>query len=421
MSFTVYTGGRSITVDTNESNFDVDKYCGEGNGYNNGYNNGYPGTMNDIFGGSSPGQRITTSASALFLEGTTLCGFCLGSDQKLHYSQIDLNNFYGNQNGSFVSGDRNFGYTAQNITLSTQNERGKVMLRAQLRGYNYGYNQAEVNLAVCIVNQGGQFGFVHNDGFWGADGWVAQLLEGLPYVGFVTAIIRKISGDEDRFRRAMIHASGSTAVAVLTSVGAYLGGPIGAALVAGVSTPLKMMLEQWAGSNLIGDPVLRQEFEEATLGKYIIETVTSMLAAGTSSQLARFFQQQAEAAIEALTYPILQAFAQWGVQKLSSTVNKQFIKKIIDGLVNGTVPYEWRNGIIGPSQLQGNNNQWNNQSNNNNQYGSDRDGHNSNNWTSDGRWIGNPAGAMTETLPGYPNMPYIPYNPPPQQPNWNGW
>jgi hypothetical protein len=78
--------------------------------------------------GASSGQRITTSASGLFLEDTVLCGFCLG-DQKLHFSQIDLNDYYGNMNGHFVSADRHFGYTAQDIALTTQNERGKVMLR----------------------------------------------------------------------------------------------------------------------------------------------------------------------------------------------------------------------------------------------------------------------------------------------------
>ncbi|KAJ7141962.1 Cyanovirin-N, partial [Mycena crocata] len=221
-------------------------------------------------------QRIITSASGLFIEGTVLCGFLLGSDHKLHFAQIDLNNYYGNQNGQFVTGDRYFGNTAQNIDLATQNERGKVMLRAQLRNYNYGYNQAEVNLAICVVNQGGQFAFVRNDGFFGADGWLAQTMESMAYAGFVMAILRKTSGDEDRFRRAMIHASGSTAVSVLGAIGGKFGGPIGAALIAGAATPLKMLLEQWAGSNLINDPVLRQEFEEATLGKYIIETITSM-------------------------------------------------------------------------------------------------------------------------------------------------
>ncbi|KAJ7936937.1 Cyanovirin-N, partial [Mycena leptocephala] len=102
-----------------------------------------------------------TSASGLFLEGTVLCGFCLGGDQKLHFSQIDLNDYYGNKNGHFVSADRLFGYTAQNMAFITQNERGKVMLRAQLRVYNYSYKQAEINLAICIINQGGQFAFVH--------------------------------------------------------------------------------------------------------------------------------------------------------------------------------------------------------------------------------------------------------------------
>ncbi|KAJ6487981.1 hypothetical protein C8R45DRAFT_995083 [Mycena sanguinolenta] len=384
--------------------------------------------MRDIFGGTG-GQRITSSASGLFLEDTTLCGFCLGSDQKLHYSQIDLNNFYGNRNGEFVSGDRAFGNTAQNLTLSTQNERGKVMLRGQLRAYNYSYRQTEVNLAVCIVNQGGQLAFVHNDGFLGPDGWVASTFESLPYVGFIAAMMQKLAGDEDRFRRAMIHASGSTAVAVLGSIGGYFGGPIGAALVAGAATPLKMMLEQLVGSNIIQDEVVRSQFEEATLGKYIIETITNMIAAGSGKMLVRFFKQQAANIIEALTYSFLQAIGNWAIKKVSKKVNKFFIEKVVEGIVNGTVPYEWLNSTIGPSQLQGNNNnQWNNQNNNqwNNQGNRDRNGNNSNNWDTSGNWIGDPRGPETQNLFGPPDAAqaelnrqrgfnygeYIPYNPP---------
>ncbi|KAJ7267003.1 hypothetical protein B0H12DRAFT_1068210 [Mycena haematopus] len=418
MSFSFSVEGRIVTIDLNEKNFNADKYSRTDQVYRS-----LP-RMNDIFGGTRPGERITASASGLFLEGTKLCGFCLGSDQKLHFSEINLNDYYGNRNGQFVSADRAFGNTAQNLSLSTQNERGKVMLRGQLRAYNHSYRQAEVNLAICIVNQGGQFGFVHNDGFWGADGWVSQTFESLPFVGYVAALMQAIAGDQERFKRAMIHASGSTAVALLGSVGAYFGGPIGAALIAGAATPLKIMLEQWAGSNLISDPVLRQEFEEATLGKYIIETITNMIAAGSGKVLTRFFKQQAAPAIEALAYSFLQGIAKWGIKKATKTINKAFIKKIVDGLVNGTVPYEWLNATIGPSQLQGNNNgQWNNQGqqqgNNNQGYNQqqgqwdapgyrDTNPRNPSNWDSNGNWIGLPRDACrVDTGSGLTALPWL--------------
>ncbi|KAJ7192109.1 hypothetical protein GGX14DRAFT_406656 [Mycena pura] len=133
----------------------------------------------------------------------------------------------------------------------------------------------------------------------------------MAYVGFIAAIVRKISGDEvgllmstspvlslqDRFRRAMIHASGSTSVVVVASVGNYFGGAIGAALL------------QWTGINYISDPVLRQEFEERTIGKFIIETCS----------------------------------------------------RVVEGIVNGTAPCEWLNGTIVPNQ--GSNSGWNNNGN----------------------------------------------------------
>ncbi|KAJ7266981.1 hypothetical protein B0H12DRAFT_1320948 [Mycena haematopus] len=406
MSFSFSVEGRIVTIDLNEKNFNADKYSRTDQVYRS-----LP-MQNDIFGGTRPGERITASASGLFLEGTKLCVALLGDQPEY------LNDYYGNRNGQFVSADRAFGNTAQNLSLSMQNERGKVMLRGQLRAYNHSYRQAEVNLAICIVNKGGQFGFVHNDGFWGADGWVSQTFESLPFVGFVAALMQKIAGDEERFKRAMIHASGSTALALLGSIGGFFGGPAGAALIAGAATPLKMMLEQWAGSNLIDDPVLRQEFEEATLGKYIIETITNMIAAGSGKMLSRFLKQQAAPAIEALAYSFLQGIAKWGIKKVTGTINKAFIKKIVDGLINGTVPYEWLNATIGPAHLRGNNNnqgqqqgnnnqgnydngnnnQWNNQGNNQQQGQWDPPGYrdtnprNPSNWDSNGNWIGLPQG-----------------------------
>ncbi|KAF7364108.1 CNVH-domain-containing protein [Mycena sanguinolenta] len=347
MAFTFKAAdGRYITIDLNDSTFNAEKYARTDTGYGEP-----PLIMNDIFSGTRPAQRITASASGLFIEGTKLCGFCLGSDQKLHYSQIDLNNYYGNKNGSFVSGDRAFGNTAQHLTLSTHNERGKVMLRGQLRAYNHSYQQAEVNLAICIVNEGGKFGFVHNDGFWGADGWVVTTFESTPYAGFAMGLVHAIAGDKVQLRTFR-----STAIAGLGSIGAYFGGPIGAALLAGAATPITIMMEQWVGSNYIDDPVLRQEFEEATLGRYIIETLVNMIAPGSSKMLSKYLTKQAAPAIEKLANAFLEEVAKKYVKKGAKKASKKFIEKLIDGIVNGVVPDEWMQGTIGPGQLQGNTN-----------------------------------------------------------------
>ncbi|KAJ6487982.1 hypothetical protein C8R45DRAFT_995086 [Mycena sanguinolenta] len=245
-----------------------------------------------------------------------------------------------------------FNHPARNIWPWRQNEQMKGMFRAQLRAYNFGHNQGELALCIVNVDQGGQLGFIQNDGLFGVDGWVARTLESIPYVGFSIAILHRKSGEEDRFRRAMIHASGSTLVAVLGSIGGHYGGPIGAAFVAAVSTPLKMLLEQWAGIRFIRDPLLRQEFENVTLGKYLIESVANMIAAGTSSEVSRFFKQQLAHIIEAITYPLLQVIGKWVVNKAGNTINSTLVHKTIEGLMEGTLPPELLASRINPNQLQ---------------------------------------------------------------------
>jgi hypothetical protein len=134
---------------------------------------------------------------------------------------------------------------------------------------------------------------------------------------------------QDRFRRAMIHASGSTAIALLGTLGGHFGGPLGAALFAGAATPPKMLLEQWAGNTLIADPVLRREFaaEAPRRGTYLIETLTNMLAAGSSKQVSQFFAQHAAQLVEALVYPVLQKLGRWAVNKVGGAVHNGFIHR----------------------------------------------------------------------------------------------
>ncbi|KAF8138065.1 hypothetical protein K438DRAFT_1786041 [Mycena galopus ATCC 62051] len=255
-----------------------------------------------------------------------------------------------------------FDHWAWDNGLWRPNEWRKTMSRAQLRAY---YGQGKVAVCVAHVDPSVQLSFVQNDVLFDADGWIAQTLESLPYVGFSIAIIRRQSGDEDRFRRAMIHASGSTAVALLGSVGGHYGGPFGAAFVAAAATPLKMLFEQWAGSTLIADPALRQEFEEVPLGQYLIESISSMIAAGSSNRVSQFFKQQAAQIIEVLAYPVLQELGKWAVKKVGNAVNSTFVHKgayegarIVERLVKGAVPDELLNSMIRSSQLQRSSSDW---------------------------------------------------------------
>lgn len=71
------------------------------------------------------------------LSYTALKAVCVGNDGMSHASEIDLNNYYGNRNANFVSGDKHFVYTAQNLSLHVPNS--SITLKAELKDYDHNY------------------------------------------------------------------------------------------------------------------------------------------------------------------------------------------------------------------------------------------------------------------------------------------
>lgn len=60
-------------------------------------------------------------------------------------------------------------------------------------------------------------------------------------------------------------------------MGTHLGGPIGAAIGGGIVTPIDTIVES-AIAGTIKDPVLKGQFEEATVGRFVYETLKEILA-----------------------------------------------------------------------------------------------------------------------------------------------
>lgn len=69
----------------------------------------------------------------------------------MHYSEIDLSNYYANRNGEFVSGDRHFAATGRNFSIERTSKA--VTLKGDLRDYDGKYCSASVDLSICILNK----------------------------------------------------------------------------------------------------------------------------------------------------------------------------------------------------------------------------------------------------------------------------
>jgi hypothetical protein len=98
---------------------------------------------------------------------------------------------------------------------------------------------------------------------------------------------------QEHAKRAIALCANSSIVCCGILIGATIGGPVGAALGAGLTTALAILVEtQIAGT--IKDPQLQGQFEEATIGRYLYETLRNMLAAGAAGYVASFLSTQAE-------------------------------------------------------------------------------------------------------------------------------
>jgi len=91
---------------------------------------------------------------------------------------------------------------------------------------------------------------------------------------------------EDHALRAAALCSNSTIVAGATIIGGYIGGSLGSAIAAGLSTPIAILAET-AFSSDVRDPRLKEAFREATLERYLTDTFINTLSTGAGSYFAQ--------------------------------------------------------------------------------------------------------------------------------------
>lgn len=89
----------------------------------------------------------------------TLIGRLEDENGEYQDASIDLDQFLGNNNGSFQWDGVSFSETAEGVHFDIEGESNVPVLRAQLRNGEGDYVDANVNLAERIRNGNGQFQF----------------------------------------------------------------------------------------------------------------------------------------------------------------------------------------------------------------------------------------------------------------------
>ena len=106
-------------------------------------------------------ESLLNCGSCYKLDGHILYGFCMGYDGLAHYSTIDLNNYYGNDNGALVPGSSHFYSTSCDVSLSTSSS--SIEIHVECKGNDswsgdfWRYNK--VDLAACVLIRDSAFLF----------------------------------------------------------------------------------------------------------------------------------------------------------------------------------------------------------------------------------------------------------------------
>ncbi|CAL1703199.1 unnamed protein product [Somion occarium] len=288
-----------------------------------------------------PNESIVPSTSCLMVEGPMLKALCMGYDGLAHATSINLNDYYENANGDFGAG-RDFYFTARSI--SVQPSQTSILLKAELSGNHWWsgdfWNQSEIDLAICILNRGGSFIFEQHDGPFDRDGFFARFFERVPFVGFVIAGIQFLAGNEEHAKRALAFCANSSIVCCGIFVGALAGGPVGGAIGAGLMTPLGILVETEV-AGYIKDPRLQAQFEEATVGRYLYETLRNTLAAGAAGYFGEWLGHQTGQLTTAAIGQIAGAFGGKASGISGEVVSYAMLKRLADALKNEVLPEEW--------------------------------------------------------------------------------
>ncbi|KAI0467785.1 hypothetical protein F4859DRAFT_506508 [Xylaria cf. heliscus] len=288
-----------------------------------------------------PSGSLLTTACCFSLEGRKLKALCMGYDGLFHDSEFDLNEYYENDNGDLVTG-RHFYYSARNVSI--QPSADSLLLKAELKGNHWWsgdfWNASKIDLVASLVVGNGCLVFEKHDGLFDREGAVTKFFERVPFVGFVVAGIHALAGNEEYAKRAVALCANSSIVCGGIIIGAWIGGPIGAALGAGLTTPLAILVEtQIAGT--IKEPQLQAQFEEATIGRYLYETLRNTLAAGAAAYLSSFLAAKAGDLTLSALGEIASKFSTNATGFLSELAAYWTLKKVADALLQGDLPTEW--------------------------------------------------------------------------------
>lgn len=154
----------------------------------------------------------------------------------------------------------------------------------------------------------------------------------------------------------MAYCANSSIVCSGIIIGSLCGGVLGGMIGAAVTTWLGVLTERMIADK-IADPVIRGQFEEATLGRILYETIRNVAAAGAAGVIGEYLMTVTPAAFSAAWKAVGEAlgkalgvggevasYAFLKLYVLNSLGDKQTLTpgyRLANALIKGELPAEW--------------------------------------------------------------------------------
>ncbi|KAI1496536.1 hypothetical protein F5X99DRAFT_400150 [Biscogniauxia marginata] len=289
-----------------------------------------------------PNDSLLNCGSCFSLEESRLKGLCMGYDKRLHVSEIDLNEYFENTNGELDDSGRNFYSSSRKISIEPSSR--SLLLKAELKSNHWisrdFWKTSKTDMATRIKVCGGRFVFSKNSDVVDGEGPFARFFERGSFTDFVIAEIHAQACNEEYADRIRVFCANSSIVCGGIIVGTLIGGPLGGVIGAGLAAPLGILVEtQIAGT--IQESQLQTQFEEATIGCYLYETLQKTLAEGAAEYLGRFLGKQTGKVNAKLMGEVASEFGVRVTKAKSEFAAYWLLKKVSDALIKGTIPKDW--------------------------------------------------------------------------------
>ncbi|KAI2616759.1 hypothetical protein GGR54DRAFT_649186 [Hypoxylon sp. NC1633] len=246
-------------------------------------------------------ESILVSAACLTLNNNLLSGLVLGRDGKFHPSALDLDHHYGNIGGRFEAGRENFSLTGRNLRLELDANAAKLV--GEIKDYDGEYRASEIDLSVCVVNRQGQLVFEENDGWFKKDHWITSISDQIPVLGEALAGLIRFGDNEPETHQTLHNLTNSAATTASLALGSRIGRALssptlGLLLGAGLGSPAHLCLWDRIAALDDPDPGVRGAIREATVGRYVAETLGRLFGDGAAAAAAELLYATLDPAID---------------------------------------------------------------------------------------------------------------------------